>query len=194
MQILRASLQTRSTDRIQLEHKTSIEHLTDSFTLPGNVRIPAGRYTWVRPELRLESAAGRPVIASLEYECCAYYGGRLQRIGANVQFHPSATFGAALNEEWQDIRLPWGHTVIRTDSMNAQVNFNSRMTLRAQLQYDNISKGFASVLQFRWQIRPVTELLAVLGESSILNGPVYDAAYHSQGTSIVVRLGHRLQF
>jgi hypothetical protein len=84
--------------------------------------------------------------------------------------------------------------VIRTDSLDTQLNFSSRMTMHAQLQYDNVSKAFASAVQFRWEISPLTNVFAVLGESSILVGPIYDAAYHSRGSTFLVRVGHRLQF
>jgi hypothetical protein len=143
---------------------------------------------------RVESASGRKFFLGLETECCACYDGRMHRVKVEGRFNPGPTFGATLSEEWLNVTLPGGRTVIRTDSLDAQLNFSARMTMHAQLQYDNVSKAFASAVQFRWELSPLTDVFAVLGESSRLIGPVYDAGYHSFGTTFLVRVGHRPQF
>jgi hypothetical protein len=192
--IARLQLTTRRTDEYSVMYKANTEVIAAPFTLPGNIIVSAGRYTWVRPQARYESPSGKPLIINLEYECCAYYNGRLARTALSAEYHPNATFGASLSESWQKISLPGGGVTIRIDSLETQLNFTTTHALRGQFQYDNISRRFAASLRYKWQVSPRTDLLAVLGETALLRETISNASYHSQGSAFIVRLGHRLQY
>jgi hypothetical protein len=162
--------------------------------LPGTLTLTTGRYQWLRASASVDSAASRPLVIGLRVECCDYYNGRSADTSINLGYHPSASFGLEFNHQLQNITLPSGHMTIHIESLNTSFNFTAQMQLKSEFQYDNVSHGLSASLRFKWQIHPATELFVALGESALLFGDPVRGSYHSQGTAIVVRFGHRLQY
>jgi hypothetical protein len=184
----------KSNDTLIFNVRRTNEVLPTSFTLPDNILVPAGKYSWVRGQVELETADSRPLSLTLRAECCDYYLGRSTNTEIDLQYRPNATFGTGFKHELQVINQPSGHTTIHIESLNASIYFSPLSVLFAEFQYDNVSKRLGASIRYKWQIRPETDLFAALGESALLTGTPDRGSYHSQGTAIVLRVGHRLQY
>ena len=94
------------------------------------------------------------------------------------------------------IRLPGGNVNIHILSASSTTNFTPRMNLKTQLQYDNISKHFALLAQYRWEYQPGQEIFVALGEAATVQylSQPRDLTYNSDNEQLIVRLGHRFQF
>jgi hypothetical protein len=68
------------------------------------------------------------------------------------------------------------------------------MQLRSQLQYDSVSRQLNALLRYRWEYAPGAELFAALGEAAEVTGAPPSLGYHSSGSELLLRLGHRFQF
>jgi hypothetical protein len=183
-----------SNDIVQMAWRRNADVLPAPFILPGNLTLGAGRYQWQRTSLRFETAESRTLSVGFQVECCDYYSGRSTNFNLGLSYHPNATVGAELNHQEQHIQIGSGRTTIRIDSLSAIFNFTPLMQLTSEWQYDNISRRLGASIRYQWQIHPATELFAALGESALLVGSLDSGSYHSQGTALVVRLGHRLQY
>jgi hypothetical protein len=191
---LKLELQFTTTDEVVVGLKRVVEVLPVAFTLPGSITLPVRHYEWLRGQLEFKSATSRRVSVSLQLECCDYYLGRSADTQVGIAYHPNATFGLEFKQDLQVIRQPTGHTTIHIESLTAALNFTPAMQLNSEFQYDNVSHRLAASIRYKWQIRPATDLFAALGESATLIGNVTSGSYHSQGTAVVVRIGHRLQY
>jgi hypothetical protein len=85
----------------------------------------------------------------------------------------------------QQISMPTGNVAIHVEALDLSANFTPDMTLRGQMQYDNISKALALSFRYRWEFEPGTELLVVLGDDATLSGRYYQ----SHASQFSVRLG-----
>jgi hypothetical protein len=156
--------------------------------------VSAGHYQWYRGELEYQSKPAQQWSFKVGFSCCNYYAGRSVNSNATLDWRPNASFGVSVSQDRQQITQPGGHFSIHIDTLNASAYFTPTMVLDSQLQYDNVSRRLAASIRFKWQLKPATDLFAALGEAASLSGPVTDASYHSQGTALILRVGHRLQY
>ena len=85
------------------------------------------------------------------------------------------------------------------DEANAMVPwlkqcFGRILQLRSQLQYDSISRQMNALLRYRWEYAPGSEVFAAVGEAARITGAPPSLGYHSYGSELLLRLGHRFQF
>ncbi len=156
-----------------------------SFTLPHNIVVPAGSYVFSTWHWHGESAPQRLLSTVLDVQYGKYYGGKLLQTDAQLTVTPNETLSASVRHVMQDIHMPGGNVTIQVASLDASVNFTPDMYVRAQWQYDNISKNVGLSVRYRWEYAPGTELLVVAGDDATLSGHYYQ----SHVSQLSVRLG-----
>ena len=183
--------QTQDTDLAFINVFNDYENVPAPFFLPRGVLVPAGEYEWTGVSLNFETSIGRPVSGNFEIRCCDWYGGRLFRTFAALNWRPDSTWELGMRHQFLGITLPTGDVEIQIYSLNASLNFTPDMQLRTQAQYDNISEAVTLSLRYRWEFEPGSELFASLGES----GDLIDGEhYRSATTQMSVRIGHLMRF
>lgn len=162
------------------------EHeIVPSFDLPDGIVVPAGEYVFDTWHIHFESAPARLISTTGDLQYGKYFGGKLLQTDVSLNLNPNETFSTGLRYVMQDMRLPGGSVTIQIAAFDASVNFTPDMYVRAQVQYDNISKAVELSARYRWEFAPGTELLVVAGDDATLN----HGRYASHQSQLSVRLG-----
>ncbi len=181
----------QTTDLAFLDVINTYENVDAPFDLPRDVTVPVGEYTWTNAKLYFESAIGRPISGRAEIECCSFFGGRMLRTFAALNWRPNSSWDIAGEHSFYNITLPTGDLEIQIYALNVALNFTPDMQLRTQMQYDNISDAFGLSARYRWEFMPGSELFAAIGEDGdLING----AHYRSNTSQASVRVGHLMRF
>lgn len=162
------------------------EHeITPEFTLPHNIVVPAGEYTFTTWHAHFESAPARLISTVADVQYGKYYGGKLLQTDMTVNVNPNETVSLGVRHVLQDMKMPNGNVTIQVGSVDASLNFTPDMYVRGQLQYDNISKAVGLSVRYRWEFSPGTEFLVVAGDDATLDGH----HYQSHVSQLSLRLG-----
>ncbi|MGC3982775.1 MAG: carbohydrate binding family 9 domain-containing protein [Steroidobacteraceae bacterium] len=191
---LSSSLQNNSGDSFTLNLFNKYEYLDTAFTVPGGIVVPAGSHSWSNFNPRIETSAARPVFASWSFECCSFYDGRYLGNELQITYRPSGTYDLSLRHVINHIERELQSVDIQIGSFELGVQFTPDMQLKMQVQYDNISQRFRSLIRYKWEPWPGSEVFAAVGEDAVASSPLLDSRYYSQRTDALLRLGHRLQF
>ncbi len=198
-------LQTRSTapyvgaansagDEIEFAVFSEYDYLAAAFTLPDGTVIPAGEHSWWHAKAQLATSPARRLFLDWHVDCCRFYNGRILGHDVELTWRPITLVDVSLHYVIDDLRLPGGHEQIRVGQLALSLNFTPRMQLRSQLQYDSVSRLLGALLRYRWEYAPGAEVFAALGEAALVSGAPPSLSYHSAGSEMLVRLGHRFQF
>jgi len=155
------------------------------FDLPHAITVPAGRYVFDTYHWHGDSAPSRLISTNLDVQYGKYYGGTLFQTDVTVNVNPNETLSFGARHVMQQIHMPKGNVSIHIESLDSSVNLTPDMYVRAQAQYDNISKAFALSVRYRWEYQPGSELLVVAGDDATLSGHYYQ----SHASQLSVRLG-----
>ncbi|MCC7463650.1 MAG: carbohydrate binding family 9 domain-containing protein [Gammaproteobacteria bacterium] len=198
-------LQTRNTtpylilhntagDELQLSAVSEHEFLSQPFVLPGGILVPPGGHTWWHAKALISTSPGRRLYVRWNIDCCRFFDGRL--LGNDVEFswRPVTLIDLSMRYGITDLRLPSGRAQIRIGQLTLNLNFTPDMQLRSQLQYDSVSGTLGALLRYRWEYTPGSEIFAAVGEAAHVTGALPSLGYHSSGSELLLRLGHRFQF
>jgi len=162
------------------------EHeMVPQFTLPHNIVVPAGEYTFTTWHAHADTATARLISANLDVQYGKYFGGTLLQTDVSLNLNPNETLSLGVRHVLQEMKMPGGNVSINIEAVDTSVNFTPDMYVRAQLQYDNISKNVGLSVRYRWEFAPGTELLVVAGDDATLDGH----HYQSHVSQFSVRLG-----
>lgn len=186
-----AGVMTNDTDILFINIYNDFEAVDSAFSLPHNVTVPAGDYTWTSANIHVETSVARPISFVGEIECCSFFNGDQIRTYLGVNWRPDSTFDIGLSHQFFNITMPTGDVEIQIYAMNLLVNFTPDMNIQTQVQYDNISENFGLSARYRWEFAPGSELFVALGESGqLINGN----HYHSDTSQASIRIGHLMRF
>ena len=161
-----------------------------AFALPRDIEVPAGTYVFSTWHVHMETAPARQVSAILDLQYGKYFGGKLLQTDVSLNFNPNETISTGVRHVMQQMTMPGGNVTIHIGSFDTSLNFTPDMYVRAQMQYDNISKAMALSFRYRWEFEPGSELLVVLGDDATLSGTYYQ----SHTSQLSVRLGKTFRF
>jgi hypothetical protein len=159
--------------------------ITPEFTLPHDIVVPAGEYTFSTWHAHFESATARLISTVADVQYGKYYGGNLLQTDMTVNVNPNETVSLGIRHILQDMHMTGGNVTIQIGSVDASLNFTPDMYVRGQLQYDNISKAVGLSVRYRWEFAPGTEFLVVAGDDATLDGH----HYQSHVSLLSLRLG-----
>jgi hypothetical protein len=169
------------------------EFLAEPFALPGGLWVPAGEHAWWHGTAHLATSPARRLFVRWNLDCCRFFDGRILSNDIEITWRPVTLVDLSVHYVIDDLRLPAGHEQIRVGQLALSLNFTPDMQLRSQLQYDSVSKLMSALLRYRWEYSPGAELFAALGEAALVTGTPPSLGYHSSGSELLLRLGHRFQ-
>ncbi|MFO1410507.1 MAG: carbohydrate binding family 9 domain-containing protein [Steroidobacteraceae bacterium] len=181
-------------DELQVSAVSEYEFLAAPFMLPGGLAVGAGEHAWWHAKLHLGSSPGRRLFVRWNIDCCDYFDGRLFSNDVELTWRAATLLEVTAHYVIDDLRMPSGHEQIRIGQVELSLNFTPDMQLRSQLQYDSISRQMNALLRYRWEYAPGSEVFAAVGEAARITGAPPSLGYHSYGSELLLRLGHRFQF
>jgi hypothetical protein len=181
-------------DELHLTAASEYEFLAAPFALPGGTVVPAGEHAWWHANATLSSSPARRLFVVWSLDCCRFYDGHMLSNDIELTWRPVTLVEISAHYVINDLRLPAGHEQIRIGQLALRLNFTPDMQLRSQLQYDSVTKQMNALLRYRWEYALGSELFAAIGEAARVTGALPSLGYHSSGSEVLLRLGHRFQF
>ena len=177
-------------DEVFLQYEQSYERINAPFSIAGEVPVAIGEYRYGQQEIRVESTRSRPFAAEAKVRWGGVYDGDFLQIGSEVSVRPNKHFELAAGHEYIEFALPSGEIGIHIASVNSTIAFTPDMTIKTEIQYDNISEAFTFFSRFSWEPVPEREIFLSFGHTALIGRTEFPRDFNSQGTSLALRLGH----
>ena len=144
------SVDTQPGDLLAVDVGRYTEVLVRPFVLPGNLRLPTGRYDFDRLRLYGSTAGFRTLSFTWDLEGGDFYDGRRRDARAGVNWKPNRHWALGTQFQANRIELPRGDFTARVWSLNANYAFNVRWAWLNVAQYDNVSRRIGLNSRLRW--------------------------------------------
>ncbi len=172
----------------QYQHRT--ERINQSFNIAGEVPVNPGDYRWDRYTIELNTSRARRLGVGFEVVWSGVYDGELLEIGADIDFRPTKYFELSTGYDLLKFDLPTGDIAIHIASINSTIAFTPDMTIKTEVQYDNISQSFTYFSRFTWEPIPEREIFLSFGHTALISRDNFPRDFTSLGSSLALRLGH----
>lgn len=180
-------------DSIFTEIERGFEDVTEPFDLAGEVPVPMARYKFTRQRVEAGLSSARPFYAEAEFGWGAIYDGETYDAEFLLGMKPSRYFRLEAEYSYTDFSLPGGDIGIHIGVIASTIAFSPTMSLKTDVQYDNISENFTYFSRFNWEPRPEQEIFLSFGHSAIIDRTAFPQSFHSLGSSFAIRLGHTIR-
>ncbi len=177
-------------DEAWLNYEHGFVDIETPFSIAGIVPVAAGQYRWNQYNLRVETTSARAIGIELEINKGGVYGGDLLELGAELSLRPNKHFEFSGEYDYLEFDLPLGDIGIHIASINSTIAFTPDMTIKTEIQYDNISETFTFFSRFSWEPAPEREIFLSFGHTAMIDRLRFPQDFTSQGSSLALRLGH----
>ncbi|MBI4266477.1 MAG: carbohydrate binding family 9 domain-containing protein [Acidobacteria bacterium] len=164
-------------DSIQFHVVPTYERLLENFRIAPGVTLPAGQeYRFTRYRVQGSTTSRRPLALSPQVEWGSFFSGDLLQLGltANLRVAPGQMF--TFTNEWNRVSLAEGEFYTRLYRVIAETQFNPRVALVNNVQYDSQSTVIGWQSRFRWIVTPGSDLYFVYIHNW-LDDPVANRTY-----------------
>ena len=183
-------LQNDPGDSINTEYQHRSERINEPFRIAGEVPVNPGDYGWNRYEINTDTSRARKLGIGFDIAWGGVYDGDLLEIGAEVDFRPTKHFELSTGYDLLKFDLPTGEIDIHIASINSTIAFTPDMTIKTEVQYDNISESFTYFSRFIWEPMPEREIFLSFGHTALIGRESFPRDFTSLGSSLALRLGH----
>ncbi len=180
-------------DDFLVEVEYGFTDVTEPFNLAGAVPVPMNAYKYNSHRIEAELSAARPFSIGVEFEWGEIYDGDTYEAVTSLSLKPNRHLRLVGEYSYTDFSLPGGDIGIHIATLASTVAFTPRMTLKTDIQYDNISENFTFFSRFSWEPRPEQEVFLSFGHSSVIERDDFPRSFRSQASSVALRLGHTLR-
>ena len=177
-------------DSVSVRLSRNREVLVEPFELPDELEVAPGDYSFDRYGAALETSQRRPVALELEWSDGDFYDGRQRRSQAELTWFQSAAFNLGLDYEYTELRLLDGDRDLHVADIRTLVSFHQDLSVRTQVQFDNISSDLGLLCQLRWIRKPGDELFLVLSQSYLADSDQFEP----RGSAAILKLVWTLRF
>jgi hypothetical protein len=149
-------------DSIQFHVVPTYELLEQNFPIAPGVTLPIGQeYSFTRYRVQGSTTSRRMLSLSPQVEWGGFYSGDLLRVGltANLRAAPGQMF--TFTNEWNRVSLAEGQFETRLFRAIAETQFNPRVSLVNNVQYESQSGVIGWQSRFRWIMQPGNDLYFV---------------------------------
>jgi hypothetical protein len=164
--------------------------IRDSFDIAGVLTVPAGQYHFTRYRVEASTSQGRVIGVRSEFDWGGMLGGDLKELEFGLSFRPNKHFTMTANYDLSLFNLPTGDLDVHVGVVATTIALSPNLSIKNDLQYDNISEGFTFLTRVSWEPMPQREIFISLGHTAIIEEDRFPASFRAQGTSLAVRLGH----
>jgi len=155
-------VETFSSDYISLHYLPTYERLERDFTIHAGITLPRGsEYDFTRYRASMNTANRRLLAVSADYGWGGFFSGSRREAVVQLGIRPRPGVTLNVAGERNDVRLPEGHFETRLVRFLADTQFNPRVYLVNNLQYDSVTDELGWQARFRWIMRPGNDLFVV---------------------------------
>ena len=183
-------IETRLGGSAELEVFRGFLDIRDPFDIADRLPVPVGDYSFTRYNLSAESSGARNLSLRGKFRWGGVYGGDFRNFGAGATWRPSEHFNIAADYDLVRFSLPTGDLDIHVGVLGSTIAVSSRMFIRTDVQYDNISENFSMLTRFSWEPAPEREIFISLGHTALIEEDRFPQSFRAQGSSLALRLGH----
>ncbi len=185
-----ANTQNTHGDRVAFEYERGFVDIIEPFSIAGEVPVPAGEYSWNQYELEVSATNARMFGGGVEVRWGGLYGGDYLSIENRLSFRPNRYIELAGEYEYSEFNLPGGSLGVHIASIDSVIAFSPVMTIKTEVQYDNISEALTFFSRFSWEPVPEREIFLSFGHTAIIDRVAFPQQFTSQNSSLALRLGH----
>jgi uncharacterized protein DUF5916 len=166
LQLLRVDFQ--SGDGVEFHLFPMFERLPRRFDIFPGLTLPAdSSYSFVRRQYRVTSAERRPLAITAQYEDGTFYSGTRRQLTSTATVRPHAGWLVGFTGERNTVKLREGEFSTMVWRVDANTQFNPRVSLMQNIQYDTVTKALGWQARFRWIRRPGDDLYFVYAHNWI---------------------------
>jgi hypothetical protein len=155
-------IEGHSGDNVNLSIQPTYERLDQDFQIYPGVVLPLGsEYDFTRYRVGVGTASRRIIALQPSYSWGRFFSGNRQEMALEMGIRPRAGVTLNVTAERNQIDLPEGEFETRLFRFVADTQFNPRMYIVNNLQYDSLSDQLGWQARFRWIVRPGNDLYIV---------------------------------
>ncbi len=155
-------IDTHRQETIQLHVLPTYELLERDFRIAPGVTLPTGReYSFTRYRIQGRTASRRPITVSPQVEWGEFFSGDRLRLSATLNVRAAPGHFYTFTHEWNRVSLAEGEFTTKLYRAIAQTQFNPRLSLVNNVQYDTQSAVIGWQSRFRWIVKPGNDLYFV---------------------------------
>jgi Carbohydrate family 9 binding domain-like len=186
-------LQNNPGDSVNVEYQHRVERINQPFNIAGEVPVNPGDYQWNRYGVNLSTSRSRMLGIGADVRWGGVYDGDLLELRTNMDFRPSKHFQLSTSYNLLQFKLPTGDVSVHIASINSTIAFTPDMSIKTEVQYDNISQSFTYFSRFTWEPVPEREIFLSFGHTALINRENFPRDFTSLGSSLALRLGHKFR-
>ena len=133
------------------------------------ILIPAGEYSFKRYGSFFRTATHRKFSFKLWVEDGGYYNGDRIQISPEITWRPNEHFGIEIELDYNRYDFPGVTSTTRQISLNSDIAFNSKLSLTALAQYDDVSNDLGLNMRLRYNVEAGRDIWFVLNHNMIEN-------------------------
>lgn len=177
-------------DRLELDYEHGYVNIIDGFSVAGEVPVAPGEYRWNQYEIEVGATSARKIGGEVGVRWGGVYDGDLFEIRSELSLRPNRFIELAAEYSYSEFDLPSGQIGIHIAAIDSVIAFTPDMTIKTEVQYDNISEAFTFFSRFSWEPIPEREIFLSFGHTALIDRRDFPRDFASQGTSLALRLGH----
>ena len=177
-------------DEAWLNYEHGFVEISEPFSIAGIVPVPVGEYRWNQYSLRVQTTGARMIGVEGRVQFGGVFGGDLLELEGEISFRPNKHIELEFEHEYLEFDLPGGEIGIHISSIDSTIAFTPDMSIKTEIQYDNISEAFTFFSRFSWEPVPEREIFLSFGHTAIIDRIDFPRDFTSQSSSLALRLGH----
>ena len=155
-------IDTHRQDSIQFHVLPTYELLERDFGIAPGVTLPAAsEYSFTRYRIEGRTTSRRPIAVSPQVEWGDFFSGNRLRLNTTVNFRAAPGQMFTFTNEWNRVSLAEGEFYTKLYRVIAETQFNPRISLVNNVQYDTQSTVIGWQSRFRWIVRPGSDFYFV---------------------------------
>lgn len=177
-------------DEVWFNYERGYVDIQEPFMIAGEVPVAIGEYRWNQYSLEAVATNARAVGGGVEVTWGGIYDGDYLSIENSLSLRPNRFIELTAGYEYVDFNLPSGQIGIHIASIDSVIAFTPDMTIKTEVQYDNISQAFTFFSRFSWEPIPEREVFLSFGHTALIDRVDFPRDFRSRGSSLALRLGH----
>lgn len=140
----------QSGDRFEFDIETNSDYFDESFNIFQDIEIVPGRYDALSYQFRLQTNRSRLISSSVSYGLGEFFSGDQKNINLNTRLRLSRRF--SISGEYRHTNTQLHEGSFKTHELVSRMNiaFNTRLTARLFLQWNNDDDEISMNFRVRW--------------------------------------------
>ncbi len=177
-------------DEAVVEVSRNYEDIREPFDIAGVLPVPAGEYRFTRYFLRASMTEARRFSLGAEAAWGGVYGGDFREYELSARFRPNRHIDLGTEYELTRFSLPTGDLDVHVGVIKATIAVSPTLSIKSDVQYDNISEGFTFLSRLSFEPVPEREIFISFGHTALIEEDRFPQSFRAQGSSLALRLGH----